>query len=95
MTTRTVSLLPFPSTWICKANAFVVYQRCIELLAEEPERKLRRQRLKLEKASLLAGRECVIKFKDKYMDAASFIMPGEAAEVSNHEDTDHDMLSEE
>jgi hypothetical protein len=80
---------------MCKANVFVVYQRCIELLAEDPERQLRRQRLKLEKASLLAGWECVTNFKNKYTDAASFNMPGEASVTSNHADDDYDMLHDE
>jgi hypothetical protein len=48
--------------------------------------------LEREKASLLAGHECVMKFKNKYMDAASFDMPGEAGMALDHEDADHDML---
>jgi hypothetical protein len=33
-----------------------------------------------------------MKFKNKYMDAASFDMPGEAGMALDHEDADQDML---
>ncbi|KAF2192948.1 P-loop containing nucleoside triphosphate hydrolase protein, partial [Zopfia rhizophila CBS 207.26] len=47
------------------------HERCVQLLAEDPEREVRRVKLEGRKAALLAGQKCLLDLDQKYHDRST------------------------
>ncbi|KAF2472329.1 P-loop containing nucleoside triphosphate hydrolase protein [Lindgomyces ingoldianus] len=82
-----------------------VHERCVQLLADDPKREARRQELEQNKATLLAGRQCLNLLYEKYADASplnlsnGINMNGDGVgangdSVGANGDVDYDMLYE-
>lgn len=79
------------------ADTPLEYQRCVQLLADDPVRETRRQELENRRLALLGGQECLKKLADKYTgpsNATRTTAQGAETESMLHGNGDDEMADE-